>query len=487
MSTYTIKYGDTLSGIAKKYNTDVNTLMGLNPYITNANKIYAGKTLNLPVQQTSQPVQVTQQVQSTPVQQPTQQQIQQAPVQVQAPVQQPVKQLVQAPIQQPVQQQVQRSTPVQANPTQPTKSTQELAQEYAKQQTANAGSDTQALLSQYEKIAEQQKQALQNQQQLTNNQINAQRDSVMQTYNDNARQAYINSMLGKKSVEQELSQSGLNTSGLLASAYANVENAYGNNLANLQANRDNQVTEINRQLNDAQLQYAIKESELLADIENSKLELQKYGNQLAYQKYQDALNNYMNFANFDYNKAIDDRNYNYQINRDNIADAQWQQQFDYSKYRDNVADTQWQQEFDYNKYTDDRNYNYQVNRDNIADTQWQQEFDYSKYINDRDYNYQINRDSVADSQWQQEFNLAKKKTSSSGSSTKSSSSSSSGKYTIADNTSKNNSSIPSAEQLLANVSVIQGPNLQANIKDKYSGKTFKSIDELLNYYGYVAV
>ena len=40
MSTYTIKWGDTLSGIAKNNNTDVNTLMSLNPYITNANKIY---------------------------------------------------------------------------------------------------------------------------------------------------------------------------------------------------------------------------------------------------------------------------------------------------------------------------------------------------------------------------------------------------------------------------------------------------------------
>ena len=304
MSTYTIQSGDTLSGIAKKYNTDVNTLMGLNPYITNANKIYAGKTLNLPGQTTTQATQT-----ST------------APVQNTSPVQTTTTSSV------------------------PTKTTQQLAEEYAKQQTANTGSDTQALLSQYEKIAEQQKQALQKQQELTNNQINAQKDNIMQTYNANARQAYINSMLGKKSVEQELSQAGLNTSGLLGSAYANVENAYGNNLATLQTSRDTSINDINRQLNDAQLQYAIQESELLADIENAKLELQKYGNQLAYQKYQDALSNYMNFANFDYNKATDDRNYNYQVSRDQVADSQWQQQLDYQKQRDQIADSQWQQEF----------------------------------------------------------------------------------------------------------------------------------------------
>ena len=279
MSTYTIQSGDTLSGIAKKYNTDVNTLMSLNPYITNANRIYAGKSLNLPGATNTATT----------------------------------------------------TTPIATQTTTPGKTTQQLAQEYANSQTANVNSDAQALLNQYEKIAEQQKQALQNKQQLTTNQINAQRDDVMQTYNDNARQAYINSMLGKKTVKQELSQAGLNTSGLGGSAYANVENAYGNNLANLQKSRDNSINDINKQLNDAQLQYAIKENELLADIENSKLELQKYNNQLANQKYQDAINNYMNFINYDYNKYVSDRDYNYQVERDKIADSQWQQEFDLAK------------------------------------------------------------------------------------------------------------------------------------------------------------
>ena len=171
MSTYTIQKGDTLSGIAQKYGTNVSTLMSLNPYIKNANLIYAGKSLNLPGQQATQPVQQTAPTQTT--------------------------------------------TPVQTAPTVPAKTTQQLAEEYAQNQTVNTGNDTQALLAQYEKIAEQQKLALQKQQELTNNQINSQRDEVMQNYNNNARQAYINSMLGKKSVEQELSQAGLNTSGLV--------------------------------------------------------------------------------------------------------------------------------------------------------------------------------------------------------------------------------------------------------------------------------
>ena len=291
MSTYTIKRGDTLSGIASRYGTDVSTLMGLNPYIKNANLIYAGNSLNLPGQQSTQ-----QATQTTA--QPTTTQSTQA--------------------------------------VQPTQTTQQLAEAYAKNQTANTTNDTQALLNQYEKIAKQQKQGLAKQRELSASQINSQRADVLKTYNDNARQAYINSMLGKKNVEQELSQAGLNTSGLVGSAYANVENAYGNNLATLQASRDKSIDSINKQLTESQLQYDIKENELLADIENAKLELQKYGNELAYKKYQDALSNYMDFTNYDYNKSISDRDYNYKLARDKVADDQWQKEYDLSlrKYED---------------------------------------------------------------------------------------------------------------------------------------------------------
>lgn len=284
MSNYTIQRGDTLSGIAKKYGTTWQKLYAANKDAigSNPNLIYAGTNLTIPGQQTQQA----------------------APVQTAAPVV--------------------------TQPTAPVKTTQQLATEYANAQTANSGNDTQALLAQYEKIAEQQRNALQQSKDLAAQQINAQRDDVMNAYNDNARQAYINKMLGQKSVEQQLSQARLNTSGLVGSAYANVENAYGNNLANLQRSRDDSINNINKQLNESNMQYAIQESKLLGDIENAKLELQKYGNELAYKKYQDALSNYMNFANYDYTKAIDDRDFNYQKERDAVKDSQWQKEYDLS-------------------------------------------------------------------------------------------------------------------------------------------------------------
>ena len=46
--TYTIKPGDTLYKIAKKFNTTVAAIMAVNPQIKNKNLIYAGHTLNIP-------------------------------------------------------------------------------------------------------------------------------------------------------------------------------------------------------------------------------------------------------------------------------------------------------------------------------------------------------------------------------------------------------------------------------------------------------
>ena len=56
MATYTVKSGDTLSGIARTYNTTVSELMKLNPQIKNANLICVGWVLTVSGTATSAPV-----------------------------------------------------------------------------------------------------------------------------------------------------------------------------------------------------------------------------------------------------------------------------------------------------------------------------------------------------------------------------------------------------------------------------------------------
>jgi LysM repeat protein len=46
--SYRIQSGDTLSKLARRYNTSVSSLMKSNPQIKNANRIYTGRSLNIP-------------------------------------------------------------------------------------------------------------------------------------------------------------------------------------------------------------------------------------------------------------------------------------------------------------------------------------------------------------------------------------------------------------------------------------------------------
>lgn len=46
---YTVKKGDTLSGIAKKYNTTLDAILKANPSIKNPNVIYVGQVIYIPV------------------------------------------------------------------------------------------------------------------------------------------------------------------------------------------------------------------------------------------------------------------------------------------------------------------------------------------------------------------------------------------------------------------------------------------------------
>ena len=55
MATYTVKKGDTLSRIAKTYNTTVPALMKLNPQIKNANLIYVGQVVTVSGSPATQP------------------------------------------------------------------------------------------------------------------------------------------------------------------------------------------------------------------------------------------------------------------------------------------------------------------------------------------------------------------------------------------------------------------------------------------------
>lgn len=131
--------------------------------------------------------------------------------------------------------------------------------------------------------------------------------------------------------------------------------------------------------------------------------------------------------------------------------------------------------------------NYQEQRDKVTDSQWQKEYNLNKQaqeweqkFNQAQFDYTKQRDKVSDSQWAKEYALSKKKSTASSSSKKSSSSSS---ISVKNNSSSSNNQ-KTVQEIMKNVVTLQGPGLVNNIKDKSTGKTYASINALLNDYGY---
>lgn len=287
MASYTVQKGDNLSSIAKKYGTTWQDLYSANKSAigNNPNLIYAGTQLNIPGKSAgiANTTSGTQQSISMPTNTNTQQSI------------------------------------------------SELANEYAKTASGGVKSDIDALLKQYESIAEMQKQGIQAQKEQTLNEYNLNKEKTEQDYHNNAKQAYINKMLASKNMKSELARAGLNTTGVVGTAYSNIENAYGNNLAGLQTARDNSIREIEHNIAKANLEYSKQENQLLSELEEAKIELQKYGNELANSRYQEALANYMAFKNYEYQQEQDRIAHEYQQERDKIADEQWQKEYNLAK------------------------------------------------------------------------------------------------------------------------------------------------------------
>ena len=146
-----------------------------------------------------------------------------------------------------------------------------------------------------------------------------------------------------------------------------------------------------------------------------------YGNSYAQTAGQQTYQNYLQQLNDKvpelYNLALNKYNQEGQDLYNQYSLLGTQEEQDYNRHQDKVA--QWQteidrlqnqynneREFDYGKYIDDRNYQYQTDRDKVADDQWLKEYNEAIRQYNQNYQYQVGRDQVADSQWQKEFDEA---------------------------------------------------------------------------------
>ena len=169
---------------------------------------------------------------------------------------------------------------------------------------------------------------------------NPNNDSVFKHYRDQ----YTTN--GQKAMEDTIGKAA-SLSGGYGNSYAQTagQQVYNQYMGELAA----KIPELEQiAYNRYQNELASKQNALntLLDVEN-----------IDYSRYQDILNQYYenrNYYNnqynaekdFDYSKYVDDRNYAYQLDRDEIEDQRYDNEIAYQKERDAVSDNHWEREFE---------------------------------------------------------------------------------------------------------------------------------------------
>lgn len=175
-------------------------------------------------------------------------------------------------------------------------------------------------------------------------------DPLFQQYKDNFTK------LGNEASMNAVANASAMTGGF-GSSYATTAAA--------QANQQylNQMNDMIPELYNAALsKYRMESEDLL-----NKYSVTSDAENRNYSQYRDNVADY--YTNRDYytngyNNAL---GFEYQKERDAIADAQYAANMAYQKDRDNVSDAQWNQSFDYNKQ-----------RAAVSDEQWQKQYELSK-------------------------------------------------------------------------------------------------------------
>lgn len=157
---------------------------------------------------------------------------------------------------------------------------------------------------------------------------------------------------GERAMQDTLGQIAARTGGLASSYAASAsQQAYDNYMAALA----DKVPEL-KQL--AYSMYLDEQSALRSNL-NTLLSLE----QSEYAKYLDALSQYNADRNFAYGQFTDERNFDYQTDRDALADERYDQQWDYQLSRDAISDSRYDQEWDY-----------QLSRDKLEDQRYAQQW-----------------------------------------------------------------------------------------------------------------
>lgn len=169
------------------------------------------------------------------------------------------------------------------------------------------------------------------------NRLEGQKSDVEQQYQDLYRQLYLNRRMAEKNLPQQMAAMGYN-GGLTESTALGLQTSYNDALRQGEQSKTNTLSDIDQAIANARLTGDISIAEQAAALAQQGL--------ASYSDIVAAMQQQQNWAQqFGYQQAQDERNYNYQVGRDQVADSQW----NLSWNRQQILDQLERSDVDYNR------------------------------------------------------------------------------------------------------------------------------------------
>lgn len=169
------------------------------------------------------------------------------------------------------------------------------------------------------------------------NRLEGQKSDVEQQYQDLYRQLYLNKRMAEKNLPQQMAAMGYN-GGLTESTALGLQTSYNDALRQGEQSKTNTLSDIDQAIANARLTGDISIAEQAAALAQQGL--------ASYSDIVAAMQQQQNWAQqFAYQQAQDERNYNYQVGRDQVSDNQW----NLSWNRQQILDQLERSDVDYNR------------------------------------------------------------------------------------------------------------------------------------------
>lgn len=150
------------------------------------------------------------------------------------------------------------------------------------------------------------------------NDLSGQKTGIVQSYDDLYKQLYLERRRAEKNLPQQLAAMGI-SGGMSESSALGIQNSYANALAQGEQEKLSTLSDIDQAIADARLTGEIGIAQQAAQLAMDKLN--------AYGSYVNGLMNQQQYYN----------NFQYQQGRDQVSDAQWQQQWNRQQILDQFS------------------------------------------------------------------------------------------------------------------------------------------------------